>query len=138
MDGSLDIVFLLILLASEAVNVMLHIGWPLAAPVLLVLLCIAMLIDFSRDELRRASVVRSLLPLLAVVLMLACGVIFRGSPKYFFLPYACVGLCFVLCVVSVIRLRRMWSTALMVSIWIFWYSLGCAFMTIMSIKDDWL
>lgn len=125
-------------LAGEGFGGFINGGKLFVFPSLLVLLCIAMAFDVGRKQLRPADFYICLMPLLATVAILVCGVVFRARPEYGFLPLSGLVLCLGLCTFSVIKLRRIFGTVFMVSALILWYTLWCGFIVGMSIADNWV
>jgi len=122
-------------LAEQAFDGILYV-WPVSL-ILIVLLCLSLFLDISKQRLRLTDF-PCLYPLLGTVTILGMGTVYEKDEHLYYLPYVGFVFCLLLAVFVVIKLRRIWKTALAISLCILWYSLLCGFVSVMSITGDWL
>ena len=113
-------------------------AWPITIG-LVVLGVAAITVDILRRKTSSSRRLASLLlPFVGTVVILASGSIFRERESFYFFPYLGLALCVGLAIFAVFRCRPMWMTAASVSLCTVWWSLWCAFVSVMSITGDWI
>ena len=120
-------------LAVQASDGLVYI-WPVSVA-LFILLGVALFID--KKNLQRADFA-CLYPFLGTATILTIGTVLENTGKYYYFPYAGFVFCVLLSVYVIVRLRRIWMTALTTSLFILWYSLWCGLVSVMSITGDWM
>jgi hypothetical protein len=123
-------------LAEQASGGIFYIGW---ASVLILTLAVVSG-WFQRDGIKekRKKALWLFLPLVGVFAILLGGALLKQIEAFWWVPYAGLFVTFLLSCVTVWKFPKGRFFASATSIFILWYGFWCAFVSIMSITDDWI
>jgi hypothetical protein len=123
-------------LAEQATGGIFYIGW--VSIILVAWICVSGCLQRAKIKEKGKGILWLTLPLVGIAFILLSGSILKKMEIFWWMPYLGLFILLTLLCVTVWKFKGARLFASAISSFVLWYGLWCAFVSIMSITDDWV